>query len=116
LNLDPFRLDVDEAMAQAQEQQREAEVERQKTRAVWQRIASELEHGGPFAALLTEFRQDATRALSDLVYADSNDSVRIASLQADVQRSLRTMEHIDEFQNAAQAADANVEGETLDDQ
>jgi hypothetical protein len=107
--LDKFRLDVDEAMEQAQARKGVAV-------DVWRRIARELEKGGPFADLLMKFRDDAVTAMSDLVYADANDPVRIAALQSDVQRCLRTMEHIDAFENEAQAADANTEVEAPDDE
>lgn len=107
---DQLRLDVDEAMADAQ-----ANKNGQHAIQIWRRIARELENGGPFADLLLSFREDAVKAMSDMVYADPNDAARIAALQADVQRSLRTMEHIDEFQNAAQAADANAETISEDD-
>lgn len=113
LDLNAFRLDVDEAMSDAQEAQYAAEADRQEVRAAWQRIATELARGGPFATMLMSFRSDATRAMSELVYADPADAKAIAALQADVQRTLRTMEHIDEFRNAADAADANIEGEEL---
>lgn len=113
LDLDSFRLDVDEAVRDAQEAQREAELDRQQAKETWSRIARELEQGGPFAQMLMSFRSDATKALSELVYADPTDTKHIAALQADVQRTLRTMEHIDEFRNAAEAADANTEGEML---
>lgn len=106
---DNLRLDVDEAMARAQQEHGRRDVE------IWNRIARDLNTGGPFAALLTQFREGAVTALSDLIYADPNDPVRIAALQADVRRCLDTMEHIDAFQNAAEAADANIEADASDE-
>lgn len=107
----PFRMDVDEAMADAQVQQQQSEQDRQRVKRTWQSIQNALEKDGPMAALLTQFREDAVTALGALIYADSTDSARIRELQADVQRSLRTMEHIDTFQNAAEVADANSESD-----
>jgi hypothetical protein len=98
--LDAFRLDVDEAMALAQGD---------KSVAIWKSIEADLVTGGPFSEMLKAFRRDAVRALSDIVYADSNDAVRISALQADIQRSLRTMELIDEFKGAAEASLANAD-------
>lgn len=111
-----YRLDVDVSMAAAQEQARESEAERQKAIAVWRGISIEMERGtGPFAQMLAQFRDDATKALSDLVYADPADAKHIQSLQANVRRCLDTMEHIQSFRTAAEAADANTEGDTLSD-
>jgi hypothetical protein len=106
-SLDDYRLDVDEAMSMAQIE-RAAEQERHRTINIWEGIRGEIERGaGPFAEMLIAFRQDAVKAMSDLVWADPNDVSRIAALQADVQRSLRAMEHIDEFRSGARAAIAN---------
>jgi hypothetical protein len=107
---DNLRLDVDEAMARAQQVHGRRDIE------IWNRIASDLNQGGPFAALLTQFREGAVAAMSDLIYADPNDAVRVAALQADVRRCLDTMEHIDAFQNAAEAADANIEADSASDE
>ena len=106
---DSLRLDVDEAMARAQQVHGRRDIE------IWNRIARDLNQGGPFAALLTQFRDGAVAAMSDLIYANPNDAVRIAALQADVRRCLDTMEHIDAFQNAAEAADANIEADASDE-
>lgn len=100
MNIDDYKLDLDEAMALAQGKE---------NIAIWRSIAAHMERGGPFAELLLEFRADAVKSMSDIVYANPNDAVRIAALQADIQRSLRTMEHIETFESRAQAADANTE-------
>jgi type II secretory pathway component PulF len=108
VDLDQFRLDVDEAMAMAQEAAA-SESERRRVKQVWLSIENQLTKGGPFAEMLIQFRQDAVSAMSEMVHADPTDTKLMASLQADVRRSLRTMEMIDSFSSAAKAADANDE-------
>lgn len=109
MNLDEFRLDVDEAFGEAQSRRNET------VRRIWRQIARDLKDAGPFSAMLHAFRADATEAMTALVYANSGDAAQIASLQATVQQSLRTMERIDEFQNAAAAVDANTDAIGSDD-
>lgn len=100
--LNPFRLDVDEAMAAA----------RSEAIDTWRRIEADLRKNGPFSALLIQFRTEATEAMSALVWADARDPVAIAMHQAAVIRCLDTMEKVDAFRNAAEAADANTEAAT----
>lgn len=99
--LDEYRLDLDEAMANA----------RKEAIDTWRRIEADLKKNGPFSALLTQFRTDATEAMSALVWADPKDPVAIALHQAAVIRCLETMEKMDTFRNAAEAADANTEAQ-----
>jgi hypothetical protein len=114
-NWNRFRFDVDDSMAGAQEQLAQSEQDRQRAKRVWDRIRNELDKDGPMAQLLAQFREDAVRAMGELIYVETSDA-GVRALQADVQRSLRTMEHIDTFQNAAEVADANAQSEIDSDE
>ena len=99
-DLNAYRLDMDEAMRA-----------RRESIDTWRRIEADLHKGGPFSKMLVEFRRDATEAISALVYVETTDPA-VKVMQATVQRCLDTMEKVDAFRHAAEAADANTEAQT----
>lgn len=105
--LNTYRVDVDEVMLLAQSK-REAELDRQR----WRRILHALEADDPFSQMLKSIRSDAVESLGDLIYCDPKDTLKVAMLQANVQRCYEMMRHIDEFRGRAEAVDANEAAET----
>lgn len=78
---------------------------------VWADIQHDIQERGPFAALLAQFRNEATAALAGLATVDATDSKEIARLQNDVQRFISTMEIVHAFKNAAGADEANFDAD-----
>lgn len=95
---------------------RVAEREQQDIAATWLAMVADLRKGGPFAKMILSFRESATAALSDLVFADAADPKEVRRLQDEVKRYMTTIQMIAEYREGAAAADANAEAISEDDE
>ena len=74
-------------------------------RAVWLQMSNDLRSGGPLAAMMLSLRASAIEAMKELAFTDSTDATKIAFLQAEVRRHIKSVNLIAGYRNEAENID-----------
>lgn len=99
---------IDEGMSDTA-LQKIAEKEAQDVSATWNAIRADLKKAGPFSKMILSFRESATEALVDLVFADPSNVAVVTQLQNEVKRYVSTITMIHGYREGAAAVDANAD-------
>lgn len=89
--------------------QKIAEQEAQDVSATWNAIRADLKKAGPFSKMILSFRESATDALVDLVFAEPGNAALVAQLQNEIRRYVSTITMIHGYREGAAAVDANAD-------
>lgn len=89
--------------------QKVAEREAADVTATWNAIRADLKKAGPFSKMILSFRESATEALVDLVYAEPGNTALVAQLQNEIRRYVSTITMIHGYREGAAAVDANAD-------